>query len=170
MTSPYDAIPDFGLLYDSVPLYAQRQDIGFYAGEAKAARGPVLELGCGTGRILLPIARAGSVITGIDSSRAMLERCRARLQGEPSDLQARVTLEQRDVRDFDLHAKFALIIAPFRVLQHMTTEPDQLSLLATVSRHLATGGRFVFDVFNPRFDILVGADGVEREDTPEQRL
>ncbi|HEV8382397.1 MAG TPA: class I SAM-dependent methyltransferase [Gemmatimonadales bacterium] len=170
MTAPYDAIPDFGLLYDSVPLYAQRQDIGFYAGEAKAARGPVLELGCGTGRILLPIARAGSVITGIDSSRAMLERCRARLQGEPSNLQARVTLEQRDVRDFDLHAKFALIIAPFRVLQHMTTEPDQLSLLATVSRHLAKGGRFVFDVFNPRFDILVGADGVEREDTPEQRL
>ena len=157
-------IPDFGLLYDSVPLYAARQDVGFYLEEAKAARGTVLEVGCGTGRILLPIARAGIPITGIDGSKQMLERCRAKLQGE------RVKLAQHDARDFDLREKFDLIIAPFRVVQHLTTIDDQLRFLATVARHLAPQGRLIFDVFNPRFDMLVGADGVEREDTPEQRL
>lgn len=164
MASSYDAIPDFGLLYDSVPLYAARQDVGFYLEEAKAARGTVLEVGCGTGRILLPIARAGIPITGIDGSKQMLERCRAKLQGE------RATLVQHDMRDFDLGAKFDLIIAPFRVVQHLTTIDDQLRFLATVSRHLAPQGRFIFDVFNPSFDRLVSADGVEHEDTPEQRL
>ncbi len=162
--SSYDAIPDFGLLYDSVPFYTARQDVAFYVEEAKAARGTVLEVGCGTGRILLPIARAGIPITGIDGSKQMLERCRAKLQGE------RVELVQLDMRDFDLGAKFDLIIAPFRVIQHLATLDDQLRFLEIVARHLAPGGRLVFDVFNPRFDTLVGADGVEREDTPEQRL
>ena len=170
--SSYDAIPDFGLLYDSVPLYAARQDVGFYVDEAKTARGPVLELGSGTGRILLPIARAGGTIVGLDSSTNMLERCRQKLAAESAAVQGRVTLEQRDIHDFDLGggAKFSLIIAPFRVAQHLTTVSDQLRFLAAVARHLAPQGRLIFDVFNPRFDILVSADGVEREDTPAQRL
>jgi 2-polyprenyl-3-methyl-5-hydroxy-6-metoxy-1,4-benzoquinol methylase len=168
--SSYDAIPDFGLLYDSVPLYAARQDVAFYKGEANATRGNVLEVGCGTGRILLPIARAGSAITGIDGSKRMLERCHAKLSAEPAAVQSRVQLAQHDMRDFNLGAKFALIIAPFRVVQHLTTIDDQLRFLATVAGHLAPRGRLIFDVFNPRFDLLVGADGVEREDTPEQRL
>src|SRR5207248_1465153 len=109
--SSYDVIPDFGLLYDSVPLYAGRPDVSFYVEAAKAARGNVLELGCGTGRILLPIARAGCTIVGIDSSRLMLARCRAKLTAEPAAVQARVTLHQHDVRDFTLGATFALAIA-----------------------------------------------------------
>lgn len=170
MTSAYDAVPDFGLLYDSVPLYAARQDVDFYVAEAKRARGAVLEIGCGTGRILLPIARAGSAITGIDGSRAMLERCRAKLAAESAAVQGRVRLTQGDMRDFNLGAVFPLIIAPFRVVQHLITVDDQLRFLARVANHLAPGGRLIFDVFNPRFDMLVGADGVEREDTPAQRL
>jgi len=170
-SSSYDAIPDFGVLYDSVPLYAARQDIGFYVDEAKSAGpGRVLEVGCGTGRILLPIARAGGAVTGIDSSSQMLERCRTKLAAEPAAVRARVKLLQHDMRDFNLGATYPLIIAPFRVVQHLTTVDDQLRFLDVVARHLAPGGRFIFDVFNPRFDILVGADGVEREDTPEQRL
>ena len=168
--SSYDAIPDFGLLYDSVPLYAERQDVGFYVEEAKTARGSVLEVGCGTGRILLPIARAGGSITGLDGSRQMLERCRANLAAEPAAVQRRVRVVRNDMRTFDLGATYSLIIAPFRVVQHLTTIDDQLRFLATVARHLAPQGRLIFDVFNPRFDMLVGADGVEREDTPEQRL
>jgi SAM-dependent methyltransferase len=170
VASSYDTIPDFGLLYDSVPLYAARTDVGFYVDDAKAAGGRVLEVGCGTGRILLPIARAGCAITGIDGSKQMLERCRLNLAAEPDAVQSRIQLAQHDMRDFSLAEKFALIIAPFRVVQHLTTMDDQLQFLATVARHLAPQGRLVFDVFNPRFDILVGADGVEREDTPEQRL
>lgn len=175
MTSAYDAIPDFGLLYDSVPLYAARADVDFYIAEAQRTprsppHGSVLEVGCGTGRILLPIARGGCAITGIDGSRAMLERCRAKLAAEPAAVQGRVRLVEHDMRDFGLGAVFPLIIAPFRVVQHLTTPGDQLEFLATIANHLVQGGRFIFDVFNPRFDMLVGADGVEREDTPEQRL
>jgi len=168
--SSYDAIPDFGVLYDSVPLYAARPDIGFYVEEAKAARGPVLELGSGTGRILLPIARAGATIVGLDSSSNMLERCRQKLAAESAAVQGRVTLQQRDIHDFDLGERFPLIIAPFRVVQHLTTVDEQLRFLAAVARHLAPNGRFAFDVFNPYFAKLVEADGVEREDTPAQRL
>jgi SAM-dependent methyltransferase len=170
--SSYDAIPDFGLLYDHVPLYRERTDVGFYVEEAKPARagGPVLELGCGTGRILIPIARAGSTIVGLDSANQMLDRCRTNLSREPSAVQQRVTLHQGDMHDFDLGAAFALIIAPFRVVQHLTTVDAQLRFLGNVSRHLAPRGRFIFDVFNPRFAVLVGADGVEREDTPATPL
>ena len=170
MTSAYDAIPDFGLLYDSVPLYAERTDVDFYVAEAKRSRGAVLEIGCGTGRILLPIARAGCAITGLDGSRAMLERCRVKVSAESAAVQGRVRLVQGDMREFNLGAVFPLIIAPFRVVQHLLTVDDQLAFLARVSNHLAAGGRLIFDVFNPRFDMLVGHDGVEHEDTPEQRL
>ncbi|HYT82068.1 MAG TPA: class I SAM-dependent methyltransferase [Gemmatimonadales bacterium] len=168
--SSYDAIPDFGLLYDSVPLYAARQDIAFYVQEAATVRGPVLELGCGTGRILLPMARAGCTGVGLDNSRPMLARCRAKIAAEPAPVRAHVTLHEHDVRDFNLGAKYPLVIAPFRVLQHLTTVDDQLGFLTAVARHLAEDGRFVFDVFNPAFAKLVEADGQEREDTPEQRL
>jgi len=168
--SSYDVIPDFGLLYDSVPLYAARKDIGFYVGEAAAARGPVLELGCGTGRILLPIARAGRIVAGLDASPQMLARCREKLAAEPEPVRARVTLHEGNVRAFDLGGEFALVIAPFRIFQHLTTIEDQLGFLAAVLRHLAPGGRFVFDVFNPNFTALTHADGVEHEDTPEQPL
>jgi len=168
--SSYDVIPDFGLLYDSVPLYAARKDIGFYVQEATAQGGPVLDLGCGTGRMLLPIARAGRAVVGLDASRQMLARCREKLAAEPEVVRARVTLHEGNVRAFDLGAEFALVIAPFRIFQHLTTIEEQLGFLAAVLRHLAPGGRFVFDVFNPKFAALTGADGVEREDTPEQPL
>jgi SAM-dependent methyltransferase len=170
VTSSYDHIPDFGLLYDSVPLYQTRPDVGFYVEEARATRGPVLEVGCGTGRVLLPTARAGCTITGVDASSAMLARCRAALAAEPAAMQKRVTLHQHDIRDFDLGAKYALITAPFRVFQHLTTIDDQLRALAAIRRHLAPGGRLVFDVFNPNFGMIVGADGQEREEIPEQPL
>ncbi len=168
--SSYDAIPDFGVLYDSVPLYLARQDGDFYLEEAKVARGAVLEVGCGTGRILLPIARAGCSIVGLDNSRQMLERCRAKLAVEPAAVQGRVRLVQHEMRDLNLGATYPLIIAPFRVVQHLTTVDDQLRFLEVIARHLASDGHFVFDVFNPYFAKLVEADGIEREDTPEQRL
>jgi SAM-dependent methyltransferase len=166
----YDAIPDFGALYDAVPVYAARPDVPFYVAEAVQADGEVLELGCGTGRILLPIARAGATIAGLDASRVMLERCRTNMSREPARVQERVTLHEGDACDFELGRRFQLIIAPFRVMQHLVTIHDQLRLLDAVKRHLAPGGRFVFDVFNPNFGALLSHDGQEHEDTPETPL
>jgi SAM-dependent methyltransferase len=81
-----------------------------------------------------------------------------------------VSLHQGDARAFDLGRKFDLVIAPFRVVQHLTTIDDQLGFLNSVARHLAPGGRLAFDVFNPNFDALAAADGTEHEDTPETTL
>jgi SAM-dependent methyltransferase len=82
----------------------------------------------------------------------------------------RVTLYEADAREFYLEREFALVIAPFRVVQHLVTVDDQLRFLAAVRRHLAPGGRLVFDVFNPSFRALVAADGEEHEDTPSTAL
>jgi SAM-dependent methyltransferase len=167
---PYDAIPGFGGLYDAVPAYAARRDVQFYLAQAARAKGPILELGCGTGRILIPLARAGHTVVGLDGSAAMLEQCAAKLRDEPDDVRARVTLHEGDARDFDLDRRFDLVIAPFRVLQHLVAVEDQLRLLAAVGRHLAPDGRFVFDVFNPDVRALLSHDGTEHEDTPETTL
>jgi SAM-dependent methyltransferase len=166
----YEVIPDFGSIYDAVPLYAARTDVLFYVGEADKVKGPVLELGCGTGRVLLPLARAGHTIVGLDGSPQMLARCKAKLRDEPKAVRDRVTIHEGDVRSFDLGTKFALVIAPFRVVQQISTIDDQLRFLDAVARHVAPDGRFIFDVFNPNFASLISADGKEREDTPVQQM
>jgi len=159
-----------GELYDHVLPYAERTDMGFYVDEAVASGGSVLEVGCGTGRVLLPIARRGVSITGIDQSPAMLERCRLRLSGEQEDVQRRVTLHQADMRDFDLSETFALAIVPFRPLQHLLEIGDQLSTLRSIHRHLDPGGRLVFDLFNPDMSRLVAGATEEAGDTAEIAL
>jgi SAM-dependent methyltransferase len=175
--APY-GLPDIGLLYDALRGYQERADVAFYVEEAARARGPVLEVGCGTGRILLPTARAGATIVGVDASTAMLARCRERLAAEPEAVRARVSLHHADARALDLGATFALVTAPFRVLQHLVTVDDQLRCLTSVARHLAppgrgrgqAGGRFVFDVFNPHYPAMVADRSAESEDTAETAL
>ena len=167
---PYDITRDFGVLYDAVPAYVARPDVAFYVARAREASGAILDLGCGTGRILLPIARAGAAVTGIEPSAAMLAHCRAKVAAEPAEVRERVTLHRHDARDFDLGMTFALIVAPFRVLQHLVTMEDQLRCVRSVTRHLAPGGRFIFDVFNPQFHLLTSARTEETEETPELPL
>ena len=167
---PYESIPDFGTLYDAVPAYGARGDVRFYAEEARQAGGRVLELGCGTGRVLLAMARAGAQVTGVDASGEMLARCRTMIALEDPEIQARVHVHQADARDFSLAHRFALVVAPFRIFQHLTEIEDQRRCLAAISRHLEPGGRLVFDVFNPNFTYLVRDRTTEVEDTPRMRM
>jgi SAM-dependent methyltransferase len=172
----YDAAADFGALYDEVPAYASRPDVAFYAAEAAryAPGGDVLDLGCGTGRLLLPLARAGHRVTGVDASPAMLARCRDKLSVEPAAVRERATLHEADVRAFSVPLRtgsgFGLVMAPFRIVQHLLTTDDQLRCLARVKQHLAPSGRFVFDVFNPHFALMVKDRSAEAEDAPEREL
>lgn len=147
--SDYDQSPLLAELYDHVVPYQDRPDIPFYVRAALDAQGPVLELGCGTGRTMLPIARAGATISGLDSSRWMLERCRARAASEPPDVRARIDLHAGDMRDFDLGRTFALITIPFRAFQHLITVDDQVACLRSIYRSLTSGGRLILDLFNP---------------------
>ncbi len=173
MTLPddYEMTDYLAEFYDYVVPYRTRPDVDFYVEMAEAAGGPVLEAGCGTGRILIPTARAGVTITGLDLSPPMLEVCRARLAAEPADVQARVALAQHDMRAFDLGRQFALVTTPFRAFQHMITVEDQLAALGCMHRHLAPGGRLVLDLFNPSLPYLVDDSRLgEFGDEPEFTL
>ena len=169
-TGGYDDFEEIALLYDNVTLYKTRPDVDFYVEEALAHGGNVLEVGCGTGRILIPAARQGAEITGVDRSHRMLEQCKARLADEPPEVRKHVTLVQADMRDFDLGRQFSIVMIPFRPLQHLVTVSEQISALRAMHRHLEPGGRLVFDVFNPKIQYLIDDNSREREDTAEVAL
>jgi len=161
-------IPEF---YDHIVPYATRADVRFYVEAARECGGPVLELGCGTGRILVPTARAGVEIAGLDASEGMLDARRRRLRAEPPEVQGRVSLHRGDLRDFDLARAFRLVTIPFRPFQHLITVAEQLACLGAIRRHLTTDGRLVFDVFNPSIHNLAKpADGAETDEEPSFTL
>lgn len=164
----YDQYSLIADLYDYVMPYRTRPDIDFYVEAARACGGPALEVGCGTGRILIPTARAGVSITGLDLSTDMLQVCRKRLQDEPEAVRSRIRLVEADMRNFDLGQTFQLITLPFRPFQHLTSVDDQLSCLQTLHRHLADGGRLIFDLYNPMLEALVKDNlGQELGEEPE---
>lgn len=151
MTDSYVPIAD---LYDHVGLYRDRPDVPFYVEAAEGAGGPVLELGCGTGRILIPSAAAGARMVGLDASEAMLDICRRRVGEEPREVRDRIELHHGDMRSFDLGSTFALATIPFRAFQHLLTVDDQLACLETIRAHLEPGGRVIVDVFNPTLEMF----------------
>jgi SAM-dependent methyltransferase len=167
-TEQYAATAEF---YDYVVPYQTRQDVAFFVEAAQASGGPVLELGCGTGRVLIPTARAGIAIYGIDSSPYMLDICERRLEQEPTEVQNCAQLDLADMRDFDLGQTFKLITIPFRPFQHLIAVDDQIACLHGVQRHLADDGRLILDLFNPSLPALAReVTGEEQGDEPEFTL
>jgi SAM-dependent methyltransferase len=144
--------------------YAAKQDLvdlPFYLDLAEQTAGPILEVACGTGRVLLPIARKGIEIHGVDNSLPMLKILQDSLAHEPQEVRQRVTLHEGDMRDFRLGAQYPLVIIPFRPMQHMHTVADQVSALTTAASHLSEGGILAFDVFYPKFDLINAKMGEE---------
>src|SRR5215467_2841800 len=92
----YNTHPELPELYDSLPLYNSRRDVGFYVDLCRQA-GDALELGCGTGRILIPAGQAGCTVTGIDQSKNMLARCSAKADALAGDARSRITLVEADI-------------------------------------------------------------------------
>jgi SAM-dependent methyltransferase len=124
-------------------------EVEFYVDEAHDAAGAVLELGCGTGRVLLPIARAGVDIVGLDLAADLLAALRDKLARENSETQQRVDLVRADMCDFQLRRRFAAIFVPYRTFQHLLTPDDQLRSLEQIAQHLDVGGRLVFNTHDP---------------------
>ncbi len=123
------------------------EDIPFWLGLAAERGGPVLELGCGSGRVLLQLAREGVRAVGVDSSPAMLARARARL-AQRADLRQRVTLVEQDLRALALEERFPLAILPLNTFAHLLTFDDQRAALIGIRDHLAPGGRLALDIPN----------------------
>jgi len=134
--------------YDESPLVKGRlQDVLFYRDAAREFDDPVLELGCGTGRIAMALAQAGNRITGLDLSERMLERAIKKRAALRVEARERIHFVQGDMAQFDLGEKFRLVIIPFRPFQHLLEVRQQMDCLDCVRKHLAPDGRLILDVF-----------------------
>ena len=127
-----------------------RRDVAFWCRQAKAVPGPLLELGCGTGRISLPLARSGVRLVGIDRSEAMLERAarRARLlKARSGQKKPRLRLVRGDIRSLPFDdGRFGMVLAPYGVLQSLLRDRDLNATLESVGRVLRPGGLFGLDL------------------------
>jgi SAM-dependent methyltransferase len=147
-------------------IYARFYDLDF--GKAKAdlpmlqqfavrCGSPILELGCGTGRVLLPLVRQGHQVTGIDASPAMLDVARRKLAAEK--LTGRATLVQQEMLELDVDGRFNLAFAAINTFMHLATTDDQLAALDRIYQHLNPGGLLVLDLFNPDLGRLLDLRG-----------
>ncbi|MBG6069649.1 class I SAM-dependent methyltransferase [Micromonospora ureilytica] len=148
-TSRADGTPDDYLyeaaIYDTLWAELNELDLPFLLARAEKFGGPLLELACGTGRVLLPCAAKVERAVGIDRSPSMLKEARANLKAAGID-EERVDLVEGDLRTFELGQRFPLILAGGQPMFHLPTDDDWLATLQTVRRHLAPGGTFVAGV------------------------
>lgn len=158
-TNPYDPIAS---LYDRWNTSVV-EDIDFYTEEARLSGGPVLELGVGTGRIAVPIARAGVPVIGVDSSAPMLDLCRERAR--EAGVAELVDLRLGDLREPPVAEKVPLAISPFRAFLHLLSNEERLLTLTRIRDLLKPDSRFVFDVFSPSSQDIAATHGrwIERE-------
>jgi len=139
-------------------------DVDFYRRLAAETGGPILDIGCGTGRVAAELAADGHEVTGIDLSAPMLRIATRRRDGLPPDVAARLTFQQADMTTLALGRQFALIVAPFRVFQFLLTTDEQRRGLVAFRSHLLPQGRLVLDLFDPLLDRVVpGAAFLSRE-------
>jgi SAM-dependent methyltransferase len=143
MSTPQASEPstfDDGDWYD---VMCQGLDYGidFYLGLARQAKGPVLEIACGTGRILLPCAQAGVDIEGLDLYDGML----ATLRKKAAALGLSPTLHRADMGDFQLPRRYALIMITFNAFGHNMTQEAQIRCLECCRQHLLPGGVLALD-------------------------
>lgn len=136
-------------IYDAMNTFTH--DVPFYLGECRRAKGPVLELCCGSGRLTLPLLKAGIDITGVDFTPPMLAAARkkALAQGLPD------VFLQGDMLKVRLKKKYKLVFIPFNSIQNIYTLEDVEKVFKTVRTHMAPGARFVFDIFNPSIEYMV---------------
>jgi SAM-dependent methyltransferase len=155
MSDFYRSPADYDAYYDGWTAV----DVPFWSSliERLGAR-RVLELGCGTGRLTIPLARAvaplGCRVVGLDLAPALLAYAETKLAAEPAAVRAAVRLVEGDMRDFTLPERFDLIFIPLNTLADLDSIDDQLASLAAARGHLAPGGRLAVDVALPGLDEL----------------
>ena len=157
--------PDLARLYDAFPF---GDDIPLYLQLASAEGGGVLELACGSGRVLLPLAQAGHAVVGVDASPPMLALAAEKLAR--AGLNGRCRLVRADVARLDLDGqRFDLAVMAVRSFAHVTTRAGQQDALAGAAAHLRPGGLLALDLLNPSPGWLAEAPGSLRHDLLEEQ-
>jgi len=151
-----DPFGTFARFYD-LDYAGMEADLPMLGQFAARCGSPILELACGTGRVLLPLARQGYQVTGVDISAAMLDRARHKVCSE--GLEERICLARQDMRNLELDGPFSFVFVVSSSFQHLLTVDDQLAVLARVRRHLSPGGLFLVDLFNPDLSRLLDFQG-----------
>jgi len=128
------------------------EDIEFYHTLAKRTGGPILELMCGTGRVMIPLADLGFEITGVDRSPAMLDVLSAKLDLIGGPVERNIDVIQGDIRSFKTKKRFRFAFIPFNSLLHLLNRKDMEAALKNIHAHLVPGGLLSLSVFNPRLD------------------
>lgn len=132
-------------------------DVNYYTDLAKQTGGPVLELGCGTGRVSLAIAREGIRVVGLDQSESMLTQ--ARKKANDLGFHDRIEWIHENMSKFQINEKFPLIIIPYRSFLHLTSVREQILTLQRIRNHLTNNGLFAFNIFVPRLVEMVSIEG-----------
>jgi len=127
-------------------LFGSKNDLEFYRELALQSGKKALELGVGTGRVAIPLAKAGITVVGIDNSIHMLGVAREKLAKETEAVRGRVTLKRGDMRNFKLKQSFPLIYIPSSTFDHNITVEEQKRALNCVYKHLEENGTFAFDL------------------------
>jgi SAM-dependent methyltransferase len=152
MPAERDPFDDAGL-YDWT-YRRRRDDVRFYRTLADERGGPALDLGCGTGRLMIPLLRDGHVVAGVDRAPAMLARAHARLARLSMATRRRALLARGDLRALPFTGRFAFAVAAFHGVQHLYTDEDQVAGYRSVAATLIPGGWFAFDSFAPNARFL----------------
>lgn len=140
-------------------------DVSFYVSAVSGADS-VLELGCGAGRITIPIARSGVSITGVDNAEDMLSLLRLEKEKSAEDTQNRIEIVHADMRTLELKRRFEKVIIPYNGLLCMLSDEDLRSVLRTAAAHLKRHGELIFDIYDVPSDIL-DEDSDEEDDAYE---
>lgn len=143
---PLDLRAEAARYYDLNPN--PLNDVPFYVEHLPGPGARVLELGCGTGRVSIPLAQRCGFLHGLDLSGAMLDLCREKIARTGLSAE-RIVVELSDISNFDLGTQFDLIIAPFRVIQNLETDEQLDGLFRCIRTHLAPEGRSILNVFHP---------------------
>jgi SAM-dependent methyltransferase len=124
------------------------EDLPFWADLAREHGAPILELGCGTGRVLLHLAREGFEVTGVDSSAEMIARARHRIELQKT-IAGRIQIVEGDFSNLKLGKTYPLILLPYNTFAHMTTDSGLRATLGVIASHLTPDGRFILVLPNP---------------------
>ena len=140
----FDIIAD---LYDiTSPL---KEDISFWLNMAEEYGDPILELGCGTGRILIPLAEKGYNVVGLDISKSMLNILKSKVDNLPNRVREKIEIVRGDFREFKIDREFSIVFSAYSTLYSATTQEEQLSTIRNAYKHLKEHGVLITAQFNP---------------------